>query len=157
MHIQLTYGGPFLIFIPRVIICFPAFPPDVPCFQTGNVPDGAEWPRGGLHFCRAGRAAHRYTKPGDAAARLQPQVSRAQACGSPRLRYGGWWCADKKENGIFLTDKEIHMGSVAKSLMWKGFLIFEEMRKYLTIYEEAVSPRYSYMTLQPIPSEFPYV
>jgi hypothetical protein len=31
------------------------------------------------------------------------------------------------------------MGAVAKSYMGKGFLIFEEMRKYLVIYEEAVS------------------
>ncbi len=31
------------------------------------------------------------------------------------------------------------MRAVAKSIMRKGFLIFEEMRKYLTIYEEAVS------------------
>jgi hypothetical protein len=31
------------------------------------------------------------------------------------------------------------MESVAKSYMRKGFLIYEEMRKYLTIYEEAVS------------------
>ena len=31
------------------------------------------------------------------------------------------------------------MGSVAKSYMRKGFLIYEEMRKYLTIYEEAIS------------------
>jgi hypothetical protein len=38
--------------------------------------------------------------------------------------------------------------------MRKGFLTDEEMRKYLTIYEEA---GYSYMTLQPIPSEFPYI
>ncbi len=30
------------------------------------------------------------------------------------------------------------MGAVAKSYMRKGFLIYEEMRKYLTIYEEAV-------------------
>ncbi len=46
---------------------------------------------------------------------------------------------DKKENEVFLIDKEIQMGSVAKSFMRKGFLIYEEMRKYLTIYEEAVS------------------
>ncbi len=32
--------------------------------------------------------------------------------------------------------KEIKMGSVAKSFVRKGFLIYEEMRKYLTIYEE---------------------
>jgi hypothetical protein len=31
------------------------------------------------------------------------------------------------------------MGSVAKSYMRKGFLINEEMHKYLVIYEEAVS------------------
>jgi hypothetical protein len=30
------------------------------------------------------------------------------------------------------------MGSVAKSYMRKGFLLYEEMCKYLTIYEEAV-------------------
>jgi hypothetical protein len=31
------------------------------------------------------------------------------------------------------------MGLVAKSYMRVGFLIYEEMRKYLPIYEEAVS------------------
>jgi hypothetical protein len=45
----------------------------------------------------------------------------------------------KKENEIFLIYKEIQSGAVAKSYMRKGFLICEEMRKYLTIYEEAVS------------------
>jgi hypothetical protein len=30
------------------------------------------------------------------------------------------------------------MGSVAKSYMREGFLIYEEVRRYLTIYEEAV-------------------
>ncbi len=30
------------------------------------------------------------------------------------------------------------MGSGAKSYVRKGFLIYKEMRKYLTIYEEAV-------------------
>ena len=33
---------------------------------------------------------------------------------------------------------EIQMGSVAMSYMRKGFLIYEEMRKYLTIYKEPV-------------------
>jgi hypothetical protein len=46
---------------------------------------------------------------------------------------------DKKENKISLIYKEIQNGAVAKSYMRKGFLIYEEMRKYLTIYEEAVS------------------
>ncbi len=42
--------------------------------------------------------------------------------------------ADKTEKEIFLIViyKEIQMGSVAK-----GFLIYEEMRKYLIIYEKA--------------------
>ncbi len=45
------------------------------------------------------------------------------------------------------------MGSVAKSYMrGKDFLIYEEMRKYLTIYEEAVSN--TYMTLQIAPDPF---
>ncbi len=43
---------------------------------------------------------------------------------------------DKKEYKIFLIFKEIQNGAVAKSFMTKGFLIYEEMRKYLTIYEE---------------------
>jgi hypothetical protein len=40
---------------------------------------------------------------------------------------------DKKENQILLIYKEIQNGAVAKSYMRKGFLIYEEMRKYLTI------------------------
>jgi hypothetical protein len=31
------------------------------------------------------------------------------------------------------------MGTVAKSYMRKGFLMYEEMPKYLVIYEEAIS------------------
>ncbi len=46
---------------------------------------------------------------------------------------------DKKENKIFLICKEIQMGSGAKSYMRKGFQTYEEMRKYLTLYEDAVS------------------
>ncbi len=45
---------------------------------------------------------------------------------------------DKKENQIFLIYKEIQCGAVAKSYMRKGFLIYEEMRKYFPTYEEAV-------------------
>jgi hypothetical protein len=48
-------------------------------------------------------------------------------------------CTDKKEIQIFLIYKEIQNGAVAKSYMRKRFLIYEEMLKYLTIYEEAVS------------------
>ncbi len=45
---------------------------------------------------------------------------------------------DKKENKIFLINKEIQSGAVAKSYVRKGFLINKEMRKYLPIYEKAV-------------------
>jgi hypothetical protein len=62
---------------------------------------------------------------------------------------------DKKQNKIFLTYKEIQMGAVAKSYMRKGFLIYEEMRKYLVIYAEIVS--HIHMTLHPFPSGFPYI
>ncbi len=46
---------------------------------------------------------------------------------------------DKKENKIFLICKEIQSGAVAKSYMSKGFQIYEEKPKYLTINEEVVS------------------
>ncbi len=46
---------------------------------------------------------------------------------------------DKKEEINVLIYKEIQNGSGAKSYMRKGFLIYKKMRKYLTIYEEAVS------------------
>jgi hypothetical protein len=44
---------------------------------------------------------------------------------------------DKKENQIFLIYKEIQSGAAAKPYMRKGLLIYEEMRKYFHIYEEA--------------------
>jgi hypothetical protein len=45
----------------------------------------------------------------------------------------------KKEIKIFLLFKEIQSGAGAKSYMRKGFLIYEERRKYRhTVYEEAV-------------------
>jgi hypothetical protein len=62
---------------------------------------------------------------------------------------------DKKENQIFLIYKAIQSRAVAKSYLRKGFLIFEEMRKYFPIYEEAVS--HMYMTLQLLHSEVPYI
>jgi hypothetical protein len=40
---------------------------------------------------------------------------------------------DKKENKIFLINKEIQSGAVAKSYIRKGFL-YEEMRKNFPIY-----------------------
>jgi hypothetical protein len=57
--------------------------------------------------------------------------------------FGGLQCvgyafADKKEKKTFLIYKEIQMGSGAKSNIRKGFLIYEEMRKFFPIYEEAV-------------------
>jgi hypothetical protein len=50
----------------------------------------------------------------------------------------GTVCTDKKENEIFLKYKKTQMGSVAKLYIFrrKGPLIYEEIRKYLTIYED---------------------
>ncbi len=45
---------------------------------------------------------------------------------------------DKKEKKIFLIYKEILNGAVAKSYMRKGFLTYEQMRKYLFIYDKVV-------------------
>jgi hypothetical protein len=42
---------------------------------------------------------------------------------------------DKKENKIFLINKEIQNRAFANSYMRKGFLIYDEMHKYLIIYE----------------------
>jgi hypothetical protein len=42
---------------------------------------------------------------------------------------------DKKDNKVFLINKEIQKVAVAKSYMRKRFLIFEEIYKYFTIYE----------------------
>ncbi len=50
---------------------------------------------------------------------------------------------------------EIQMGSGAKSYMRKGFLIYEEIHKYFTIYEEVVS--HIMYDFAPDPSEFPYL
>ncbi len=49
-------------------------------------------------------------------------------------------CTDKKKIKFsHLQFKEIHKGAVAKSYKRKGFLLYEEMRKVLVIYEEAFS------------------
>jgi hypothetical protein len=64
---------------------------------------------------------------------------------------------DKKGKKIFLIYKEIQKGSVAKSYMTNGFLIYG---KYLGIssYIRKAFLIYMYcLTLQLIPSEFPYI
>ncbi len=43
---------------------------------------------------------------------------------------------DKKKNYIFLICMEIPTGTVAKSYIRKGFLIYEEMHKYFVIFEK---------------------
>ncbi len=48
-----------------------------------------------------------------------------------------WQCTYTEKK--ILIYKEIQMGSVVKEYMRKGFLIYEEMRKYLAISEEDVS------------------
>jgi hypothetical protein len=55
-------------------------------------------------------------------------------------------CTDKKENQIFLIYKKIQSRAVAKSYMRKGFLIFEEMRKYFPIYMRRLLVIYDFAT-----------
>jgi hypothetical protein len=62
---------------------------------------------------------------------------------------------DKKENLIFLIYKEIQNGAVAKSYMTNGLLIYGEIFEHFPIYY-MYSPS-SYMTLQLLHSEFPYI
>jgi hypothetical protein len=52
-----------------------------------------------------------------------------------------------KKKRKFSSYKRNSEGAVAKSYTRKGFLIYEEMRKYLVMYEDAVSHI----------SEFPYI
>ncbi len=47
---------------------------------------------------------------------------------------------DKKEKKISLIYKEIQSGAVAKSYVRKGFLIYEEMRRPLVIYDIVTAP-----------------
>ncbi len=58
----------------------------------------------------------------------------------------------KKENKFFLICKEIQKGAVAMSYMTNGLLIY----KYVNIPHMLESPSL-YMTLQLLPSEFPYI
>ncbi len=69
------------------------------------------------------------------------RVDGVRASGSDEARRGTYLYlyTDKKEKQIFLIYKEIQSGAFAKSYMRKGLLIYEEMRKYFPIYEEAVS------------------
>ncbi len=71
---------------------------------------------------------------------------------SPAYIQNCW--TDKKVKKIFLVYQEIQKGSGAKSYLTNGLLIFA----HFLIYKEALRHiALSYMTLHPIPSEFPYV
>ncbi len=62
---------------------------------------------------------------------------------------------DKKENQIFLIYKEIQSGAVAKSYMTNGLLKYREIFAHFLIY--VLGSPSSYMTLQLLHSEFPYI
>ncbi len=70
---------------------------------------------------------------------IQSSVNAKGLILSRYLRYFTAIFLSNLENKIFLISTEIQMGSVAKLYMRKGFLIYKEMRKYLVIYEEAIS------------------
>jgi hypothetical protein len=61
----------------------------------------------------------------------------------------------KKENQIFLIYKVIQNGAVAKSYMTNGLLIYGEKFAHFLIY--VLGSPSSYMTLQLLHSEFPYI
>jgi hypothetical protein len=62
---------------------------------------------------------------------------------------------DKKENQIFLIYWEILNGAVAKSYMTNGLFIYGEIFSHFLIY--ILGSPSSYMTLQLLHSEFPYI
>jgi hypothetical protein len=57
-----------------------------------------------------------------------------------------------KKKRIFFINKEIQSGAVAKSYIRTGFLIYEEMSKYLVIYVRR--PLVVYDFLQPLLLDF---
>jgi hypothetical protein len=66
---------------------------------------------------------------------MQPKFLSANLSAKGEGQYRLFTCnlllhTDKKENHIFLIYKEIQEGAFAKSYMRKGFLIYEEMRKF---------------------------
>jgi hypothetical protein len=60
---------------------------------------------------------------------------------------------DKKEKKIFLIYNEIQNGAVAKSYMTNGLLIYGE----ICAFPHILGSPSSYMTLQLLHSEFPYI
>ncbi len=68
-----------------------------------------------------------------------------------------WVCTDKKKikYSSYIRIFRVEQLQSHIQYMRKGFLIYEEMRKYFPIYEEAVC--HTYMTLQLLHSEFPYI
>jgi hypothetical protein len=79
---------------------------------------------------------------------IAPSYNESKCGGRGELR------TDKKENKIFLIYMEIQMGSGEKSYMRKGFLIYEEMHKYLHSY---MRRSLVICDFAPNPSEFPNI
>ena len=64
---------------------------------------------------------------------------------------------DKKVNQIFLIYKEIQSGAVAKSYMTNGLLIDGEIFTHFVLFPHILGSPSSYMTLQLLHTEFPYI
>ncbi len=69
----------------------------------------------------------------DTSASRQLQGTSKVLSATPQL-YASYKVQAKYTDKIFLIYKEIQSGAVAKSYMRKGFLIYEEMRKYISLY-----------------------
>ncbi len=73
-----------------------------------------------------------------------------------QLDWQSWWPqvhTAKKENKIFLIYEETQNGAAAKSYMTNGLLIYEE----IFAHSSWLGSPSSYMTLQLLHSEFPYI
>ena len=73
--------------------------------------------------CRPASDSARYRR-GRGEVRARGRTAHKESICTQGDRY-----TDKKENQIFLINKEIQSGAVAKSYMRKSFLIYEEIKK----------------------------
>ncbi len=71
-----------------------------------------------------------------------PQSPARVGIGTPHPLSRKRECPSPRNQRVELCIREIQNGSGAKSSMRKGFLIYEEMREYFVMYEEAVSHIY---------------
>jgi hypothetical protein len=100
----------------------------VPCRKLGKMAADATCATGGSFGVSSARPTRLLNR------RRKNRFSSQHVSGQSHSRL----YTDKKENKSFLIYKAIQ-GLVVKSFMRKGFLMYEEMLKYLTLFEKAIS------------------